>query len=121
MDNIDINMDESYIHLTKGIDNLDKESSMRIMRKLMTKLLETDTDDTFKDLFDSVTKALDNYESIDKDMVSKLTSIFQDSLQKKDAFDMAKAIDEGSTIVYFKSAQLFKVYKKEDSFEINEQ
>jgi hypothetical protein len=72
---------------------------------------------TLQTLFDQ----LDNYESIDKEMVSKLNSIFQDSLEKKEAFNMAKAIDEGSTIVYFKSAQLFKVYKPLDVEQINEQ
>jgi hypothetical protein len=65
---------------------------------------------TLQTLFDQ----LDKYESIDKEMVAKLTGIFQNSLENKDVFDMAKAIDEGSTIVYFKSAQLFKVYRREE-------
>jgi len=101
-----------------NIDNITKDARIQMMRKLMTKMLESDMDDIddiyVKDTFNAMVKAFDNYESIDKEMVAKLTGIFKDSLEKKDAFDMAQAIDEGSTIVYFKSAQLFKVYKKEE-------
>jgi len=117
MDNINTNIDfddhsEETMVNEINIDNLDKEASMQMMRKLMSN--DNDVDGTFKDLFNIMTDTFDNYESIDKDMVAKLTGIFQNSLEKKDVFDMAKAIDEGSTIVYFKSAQLFKIYKKEE-------
>jgi hypothetical protein len=120
MDNITTNMDfeedsEETMENEINIDNLGKEARIQMMRKLMSKMLSDDIDDsnisaTVKTLFDQ----LDNYELIDREMVAKLTGIFQDSLEKKDVFDMVKAIDEGSTIVYFKSAQLFKIYKKEE-------
>jgi hypothetical protein len=38
---------------------------------------------------------------------------------KKDALNMMRSVEEGSTIVYFKSAQLFKVYKKEELDTLN--
>jgi len=73
---------------------------------------------------ENIKKAIMSYKDyllVDKEMVSKLTGIFQDSLEMKDAFDIKKDIDEGSTIVYFKSAQLFKVYKKNKIGKSNQQ
>jgi len=113
MDNIDtnINMDVN----SEEINNLGKEERLRIIRKHMAKLLEDDTNGTFKDVFDSVTKVIDNYESIDQNMITRLNDIFSNDLIKKEKFaDIVKAIGQGSTVVYFKSAQLFKVYKKSE-------
>jgi hypothetical protein len=47
-------------------------------------------------------------------MIKKLHDMFSDELVKKDALNMMRSVEEGSTIVYFKSAKLFKVYKKEE-------
>ena len=103
------------IHLTDLKPNIKdaNDSRIQIIRKMMEELLDNTTDDAFKDLFNTMTDTFDNYESIDKEMVEKLKSIFSNDLVKKQQFaDIIKAISQGSTVVYFKSAQLFKVYKK---------
>jgi hypothetical protein len=62
-----------------------------------------------------MSKALNNYKQIDKEMVARLNDMFSNDLIKKREYaDIIKAITEGSTVVYFKSAQLFKVYKKSE-------
>jgi len=123
MDNIDTETDINFDDYSEekmdnneiNIDHLGKEARSQMMRKLAAKMLSDDIDDSYVEgTFNAMVKALDNYELIDREMVAKLTGIFENSLEKKDVFDMAKAIDEGSTIVYFKSAQLFKIYKKEE-------
>jgi hypothetical protein len=67
-----------------------------------------------KNIYDTTVtliKQLENYESIDKEMVVLLNDMFSNDLIKKHKYsDITKAIAEGSTVVYFKSAQLFKVY-----------
>ena len=106
---------KDLIHLTDIKPNCKEslDSRIQIIRKIMEELLEDDIDDTFKDVFSAVTNTFDNYEYIDKEMVKKLKSIFSNDLVKKQQFaDIIKAINQGSTVVYFKSAQLFKVYKK---------
>jgi hypothetical protein len=108
----DAKEEQDLIHLTVP-NSSSKESRMQIIRKMMEEMLKDDVDDTFKDVFSAVTDTFDNYESIDKEMVERLKNIFSNDLVKKEKFsDIVKAIGQGSTVVYFKSAQLFKVYKK---------
>jgi hypothetical protein len=115
------NMDDGLIHLTNdstinneiNIDNLGKEESRQMIRKLMAKMLSDETDDNIKDGCDILTKALNNYDQLDQNMIARLNDIFSnDLIKKKEYSDIIKAIGQGSTVVYFKSAQLFKVYKK---------
>jgi len=107
------NMDDGLIHLTDGNTIKSKEAKIQMIRKMMEELLEEDVDDTVKDGFIAMKAIIDNYESIDKDMVERLNDIFSNNLiKKKEYADIIKAIGQGSTVVYFKSAQLFKVYKK---------
>jgi hypothetical protein len=76
-----------------------------------------------KNIYDAAVtliKQLENYESIDKEMVARLNDMFSNDLIKKREYaDIIKAITEGSTVVYFKSAQLFKVYKKSELETLN--
>jgi len=107
--------EQELIHLTDPKPNSKEANDSRIqmVRKLIEEMLENGIDDTFKDVFGAVTDVINNYESIDKEMVERLKDIFSNDLVKKEKFaDIIKAIDQGSTVVYFKSAQLFKVYKK---------
>jgi hypothetical protein len=94
---------------------MDKEDRVAILKKLL-QLEEQDTiDESFMDMFGVMSKVLNNYESIDKEMVARLNDMFSnDLIKKKEYADIVKAIAEGSTVVYFKSAQLFKVYKKSE-------
>ena len=102
---------KDLIHLTDLKPNC-TETKIQMVRRLMGEILEEDVD-TFENLFNNMTDTFDNYESIDKEMVKRLKSIFSNDLFKKEKFaDIIKAIEQGSTVVYFKSAQLFKVYKK---------
>jgi len=108
----DVKEEQDLIHLTDT-----KPNDNKIMRELMEKMsqmLENNIGDTnVKDTFNAMVNAFDNYESIDKDMVERLNNIFSNDLVKKEQFvSIVKAIRQGSTVVYFKSAQLFKVYKK---------
>jgi len=103
---------DNLIHLTDDIKPNSTDFRIQMIRKMMEELLESDVDDTFKNAFNIMTDTFDNYESIDKDMVSRLNDIFSNDLVKRAKFaDIIKAIGQGSTVVYFKSAQLFKVYK----------
>jgi len=118
MDNIATNMefeedlDENLIHLTDTKPN-SKEAKIQMIRKMMEELLEDVIDDNIKDGCDILTNALNNYEQLDQSMIARLNDIFSnDLIKKKEYADIVKAIGQGSTVVYFKSAQLFKVYKK---------
>lgn len=56
-----------------------------------------------------------NYLSIDKALVATLKEQFQNGVKPKRELDnVMKTIDNGSIVVYFKSAQMFKVYQKDD-------
>jgi len=110
MDNIDTNMNMDVN--SEEINNLGKEDALRMIRKYMAKILEDDKDGTFKDACNIMTNVIDNYESIDKEMVARLNDIFSnDMVRKEEYLNVLTAIKDGSTVVYFKSAQLFKVYK----------
>jgi hypothetical protein len=104
--------EQELIHLTDPKPNTN-DSRIQIIRKMMEELLENGIDDTVKDGCIAMKAIIDNYESIDKEVVERLNNIFSNDLVKKENFsDIVKAIGQGSTVVYFKSAQLFKVYKK---------
>lgn len=59
---------------------------------------------------------IENYESIDQALVQTLKDLLgAESLHERDSYDnVVKSLEEGSVLVYFKSAQLFKAYKKDD-------
>jgi len=108
----DVKEEQELIHLTDTKSN-NKETKIQMVRRLMAEILEEDVDDTVKEGCIAMKSIIDNYESIDKEMVERLNDIFSNDLVKKEKFsDIVKAIGQGSTVVYFKSAQLFKVYKK---------
>jgi hypothetical protein len=94
---------------------MDKEDRVAILKKLLQLEEQNGVDESFMGLFNDMSKALNNYESIDKEMVARLNDMFSnDLIKKKEYSDIVKAITEGSTVVYFKSAQLFKVYKQSE-------
>jgi hypothetical protein len=71
-----------------------------------------------KNIYDTTVtliKQLENYESIDHDFVVTLKNYLGDNLLDKHSYnEIIDAIKHGSTVVYFKSAQLFKIYKQSD-------
>jgi hypothetical protein len=100
---------------------MDKAEFSKRLRELADKVDIIGYDENSIILLEQFKKGMDNYESIDKEMVERLNDIFSNDLVKKEKFaDIVKAIGEGSTIVYFKSAQLFKVYKKTELESLNE-
>jgi len=101
---------------------MDKNSRAQMLRKLAQMVENEDVDDALSNECDIIHELLTNYEQIDKEMIAKLNDIFSGDLKKKNTYlSVINSINEGSTVVYFKSAQLFKVYKKEESSAINEQ
>jgi len=95
---------------------MDNAGILKRLRTLMAKIEANGCDEKCETLVDQLSFAIENYESIDKHMVDTLHSLFNDdTLTKKDQYeDVIKSVENGSIVVYFKSAQLFKVYKKED-------
>lgn len=59
---------------------------------------------------------IEDYKSIDQALVQTLKDILgTESLHERDSYEsVVKSLEEGSILVYFKSAQLFKSYKKDD-------
>jgi len=95
------------------IYRMDTKAAIEMLNKLTRMLAEGSVDDSLKDAIDVMTNAFNNYEQLDHDMIARLNDIFSNELiKKKEYTDIIKAIGQGSTVVYFKSAQLFKVYKK---------
>jgi hypothetical protein len=94
---------------------MDKEGQVAILKKLLRLAEQDGVDESLLEAFSTMSKALNNYESIDKEMVARLNDMFSnDLIKKKEYADIIKAIADGSTVVYFKSAQLFKVYKQSE-------
>lgn len=89
-----------------------------------TQLLEMITASIAKKSFDKKTtealkmaaEHIENYKSIDQALVQTLKDMLgTESLHDRDSYDnVVKSLEEGSILVYFKSAQLFKAYKKDD-------
>jgi len=106
---------QDLIYLTDPNNIHCNETKTQMVCRLMDEILEEGGDDTVKNGWISMKAIIDNYESIDKEMVELLHTIFNDDLNRKDAYEeVVKSVEEGSIIVYFKSAQLFKIYKKDD-------
>jgi hypothetical protein len=96
-------------------ENIDKNASIELLRELSNMIERGDIDEKCIAAIKQISCVVENYKSIDKQMVELLHSIFSNGLNKKDAYEeVVKSVEEGSVIVYFKSAQLFKVYKKDD-------
>jgi len=72
---------------------------------------DSDISSTWQSLIDQ----LENYESIDKELIVSLKQHLGDDLVNKKSYkEVIDAIQHGSTVVYFKSAQLFKIYKHDE-------
>lgn len=83
----------------------------------LTKAMQKDgMSEACAELIKNLEEEFTNYKSIDQQMVALLKETFDEtSLHKKSAYEtVAKSLEEGSLIIYFRSAQLFKVYKRED-------
>jgi hypothetical protein len=95
------------------------EDSNDLLRMLLLKKKALESSETTnKNIYSVIVSLIDeleNYESIDHEFVSILKSYLGDELLDKESYnDTLKAIKTGSTVVYFKSAQLFKIYKKDE-------
>jgi hypothetical protein len=88
------------------------------IKALRTKFQNIDNfDGAISNALHTLFTQLENYESIDKEVVTTLKNHLGNELIAKDSYkDMIDAITQGSTIVYFKSAQLFKVYSKDELY-----
>jgi hypothetical protein len=95
---------------------MDRETALRLLRELTSAVEQEGLDEKVSLYLQQTVDSHQQYKAIDKQMVELLHTIFMsDSLNKKDAYtEVVKSIEQGSVVVYFKSAQLFKVYKKED-------
>jgi len=103
-----------YIYINIYI-TMDKESILKLLYNLTSDIEKDGYDEDVIRNLNNLSNAVENYKSIDKQMVELLHNIFNNGLNKKDVYEeVVKSVEEGSIIVYFKSAQLFKVYKKDD-------
>jgi len=94
---------------------MDRTEVAKILKALSSEVETGEYDEKMLGAIQNLLEQRENYKSIDKEMVQALQSYLGDDLIKKDAYgDIVKAVGEGSVIVYFKSAQLFKIYKKEE-------
>lgn len=94
---------------------MDKTTASNLLSTLALKVKNNGLDENMIGALQLLLEKTDNYESIDREMVEVLKSYLGDDLIKKEAYDsIIKEMEAGSTIVYFKSAQLFKIYKKEE-------
>jgi len=92
---------------------MDENDAITIIKDLREKLqgLNSNISSAFQTLLDQ----LENSKLIDKELVQTLKNHLGEDLVAKDLYkDVIEAIQKGSTVVYFKSAQLFKIYKKEE-------
>lgn len=94
---------------------MDQETVNKQLELLRESFAKNGYDENCVRMLQQLIEAADNYNSIDKQMVEILKEQFADTLMKKaELMEAMKTIENGSVIVYFKSAQLFKIYKKDD-------
>jgi len=95
---------------------MDKEQTINDIYSQLKQFQNDEWDEDLINQIKNLAETLKTYSSIDKGMVETLHSLFNtDSLLKKKACEkVMESVENGSIIVYFRSAQLFKVYKKEE-------
>jgi len=96
---------------------MDKTEVSDLLAALSLRIKNNGLDEKIFKTIEVLLEQVENYESIDKEMISTLQSYLGNDLIKKEQYDnIVKAVEDGSVIVYFKSAQLFKIYKKDELY-----
>lgn len=92
------------------------ERLLQELKRLSDAIKEKGIHESAVTLFQGFKEEVDNYHSIDQQMVALLKDTFgENNLHDKSAYEtVAKSLGEGSVIIYFKSAQMFKIYKRDD-------
>jgi len=93
---------------------MEKSDILDLLKKVTEDVTNNGVDEDMLNALKTLSESFEKHQLIDKEMIKKLQDMFSDELVKKDALNMVRSVEEGSTIVYFKSAQLFKLYKKEE-------
>lgn len=98
------------------MDVTDQNEISQLLLKITTSLTNGTFDKKTVEILKTAVEQIENYESIDKALVQTLKDVLgTESLHDRDSYDsVVKSLEEGSVLVYFKSAQLFKAYKKDD-------
>jgi len=97
------------------IKDLNRGEAAKLLEDLSIEIQNVGLDGKILATLQILREQVDNYKSIDQDMVLTLKNFLGDDLVGKDSYnDLVKSVEEGSVVVYFKSAQLFKIYKKEE-------
>jgi len=94
---------------------MDEPSIPDLLESIAFRIRTNGHDEKTTKVVETLLETVENYESIDREMVTVLQSYLGNDLINKDAYNsIIKEAEAGSTIVYFKSAQLFKIYKKDE-------
>jgi hypothetical protein len=99
---------------------MEKEDVLDMLRALRSRTDDLENiDKSMAQVLQTLLNKLDNYDSIDHEFVAILKNYLGDDLLDKESYnDTINAIKTGSTVVYFKSAQLFKIYKKDELYSL---
>lgn len=97
------------------MDKKEQEEQVAIVENLLSDLKQTGADEFYKKELMGTIKAYKDYKAIDQALVTTLKDQFQNEVKPKRELDnIMNTIENGSVVVYFKSAQMFKVYQKDD-------
>jgi hypothetical protein len=98
------------------MDPPNPEEVKQLLSEVSSEIANGNYDKKSVDAIKTALECIKNYKSIDQALVQTLKDMLgTDSLHDKDSYDnVVKSLEEGSVLVYFKSAQLFKAYKKDD-------
>lgn len=96
------------------VDN-EKSQAINLLAQIRQLMENYPTNTRFVESLLIMQHTAEKYLSIDDQMIEKLNDVFPDSLIDRSKYDeMLSKVASGSVIVYFKSANKFKVYNKDN-------
>lgn len=94
---------------------MDKEEQITLLRSLLYDVETTEMNEFYESSILAGLKNYKDYKAIDQALVATLKDQFQNGVKPKRELDnVMRTIENGSVVVYFKSAQMFKIYQKDD-------
>lgn len=94
---------------------MDKEEQVAIIKSLLSDVETSGMNEFYESSILEGLKNYKDYKAIDQALVATLKDQFQNGVKPKRELDnVMRTIENGSVVVYFKSAQMFKIYQKDD-------